>query len=300
MTVSYDRYHGTDNDFVVIDADEYVPDRSALAREVCESTGVDGVLFLALEAQYSPPRVIMTLVQPDGSNAAMCGNGARCAAHWAAERTGANVVMLDTQAGTHRATVDGERVRKTPEASSAARQNSPSSADVSVEMRLPSFAPEAVPLARDEPLVEGELCGFAFTAVNTGVPHAVAFVPDVNEIDVETVAPAIRHHEVFPVGANVTFAARTGPAEFAQRTFERGVEGETRSCGTGAVAVAAVARCLGLLAEGRPARVHPPGGELEVVFDEAGVATLHGPVEHEHSGQLETVPGPRRLDVPEA
>ena len=280
MTVSYDRYHGTDNDFVIIDANEYVPDRGALAREVCESTGVDGVLFLALEPQYSPPRAIMTLVQPDGSNAAMCGNGARCAAHWAAERTGAGVVMLDTQAGTHRAAIDGERV--------------------SVGMRLPSFAPGNVPLARDEPLVEEELGGFAFTAVNTGVPHAVAFVDDVGGIDVEAVAPAIRHDDVFPVGANVTFAARTGPAEFDQRTFERGVEGETRSCGTGAVAVAAAARHLGLLEEGRPARIHPPGGELEITFDEAGVPTLHGPVEHEHGGRLEAVPGPRRLDVPEA
>ncbi|WP_135828765.1 diaminopimelate epimerase [Halorussus halobius] len=281
MTVAYEKYHGTDNDFVVVDADEYVPDRAAFAREVCdpaEGVGADGVLFLALEAQFSPPRAVMTLVQPDGSTAAMCGNGARCAARWAAERTGADAIMLDTQAGTRRAEVRDDAV--------------------TIEMGRASFAPEDVPLARDEPLVEEVVAGedapdLAVTAVNTGVPHAVAFVDDVDAVDLDAVAPALRHAEVFPEGANVTLAAPRDDGGFDQRTFERGVEGETRSCGTGAVAVGVVAHRLGLT-DDESVAVFPPGGRLDVGVRD-GRTTLTGPTVREFAGELASTPEPRRI-----
>jgi diaminopimelate epimerase len=326
MSVEFEKYHGTGNDFVVVDADEYVPDRGAFARAVCDRrdgiadpagdgirpVGADGTLFLALEPDFSPPRAVMTLVQPDGSTAEMCGNGARCAAKWAAERTGADAIMLDTQAGTRRAEVRGD--------------------EVTIEMGHPSFAPEDVPLApgRDEPLVAESVAGVEVTAVNTGVPHAVAFVEDVDDVDLEDVAPPIRRAEVFPEGANVTFASpRPDGDGFDQRTFERGVEGETRSCGTGAVAIAVAARRLGR--EARSAserasgecetpevsrnserggttreqddprattdesiRVFPPGGRLGVSFRN-GRATLTGPAEREFEGEVSSTPEPRRV-----
>ena len=292
-TVEFEKYHGTGNDFVVVDATDHVPDRAAFAREHCDrETGVgdaagrrgaDGVLFLALEEQYAEPRVVLTLVQPDGSVAAMCGNGARVAAVWAARRTGARRLMIDTPAGSRRATVHDD--------------SAGSSVTVTIEMGVPSFEPDAVPLARDAPLVEEGIEGLTVTAVNTGVPHAVAFVDDVDAVDLDEVAPPVRQADVFPEGANVNLAA---PAEgtaaddgtadaFRQRTFERGVEGETRSCGTGAVAVAAVARRTGRLA-GDTVRVSPPGGELEVTVSDRSDATLHGPVEVEFDGELPVSP----------
>ncbi|MFC4449273.1 diaminopimelate epimerase [Halorussus aquaticus] len=293
MSIEYEKFHGTGNDFVVVDADEYVPDRAAFARKVCdrhdgvsvaggstdESVGADGTLFLALEPQFSPPRVVMTLVQPDGSTAAMCGNGARCAAKWAAERTGADAIMLDTQAGTRRAEIRGD--------------------EVTIEMGEPSFAPGDVPLAsdREDPLIDADVAeapeGMELTAVNTGVPHAVAFVEDVDDVDLDAVAPAIRHADVFPEGANVTFASERADGGFDQRTFERGVEGETRSCGTGAVAIGVAARRLGRTDED-PVSVFPPGGELEVGFRN-GRATLTGPTEREFEGEVASTPEPRRV-----
>ena len=281
MSVPFEKYHGTGNDFVVVDAALTVEDRYAFARSVCDrqrGVGADGVLFLALEPAYRPPRVVMTLVQPDGSTAAMCGNGARCAAHWAANRTGTDEVMIDTLAGTRRATVaDGQAAES----------------EAAVEMGSPSFASDDVPLARDEPLVEERVGDYDVTAVNTGVPHAVTFVDDVADVAVEQDAPEIRHADVFPEGANVTFASRTGDAAFDQRTFERGVEGETDSCGTGAVAVAAVARRLGLTDEDRVA-VSPPGGDLAVSFD-GDVATLAGPVVREFEDEVDPT-SPRKMD----
>jgi diaminopimelate epimerase len=301
MSVEYEKYHGTGNDFVVVDADEYVPDRAAFAREACDrqegasapesggSVGADGVLFLALESEFSPPRAVMTLVQPDGSTAEMCGNGARCAARWVAERTGADTIMLDTQAGTRRAEIRDD--------------------GVTIEMGRPSFSPEDVPLSpdRDDPLieetvagVEETVAGVEVTAVNTGVPHAVAFVEDVEAVDLEAVAPAIRHADAFPEGANVTFASPRddagdgeGPAGLDQRTFERGVEGETRSCGTGAVAIAVAARRLGRTTADEVA-VYPPGGRLDVGFRD-GRAILTGPVEREFVGEVSSTPSPQRV-----
>ncbi|WP_232687574.1 diaminopimelate epimerase [Halobacterium zhouii] len=271
--IPYDIYHGTGNDFAVVDAANHVPDRGAFAQDRCADLGVDGVLFLALEERFTPPRAVMTLVQPDGSTASMCGNGARCAARWVAERTGADSVMLDTQAGTRRADVDD--------------------AEVAVEMGAPSFAPETVPVARDTPVEREELAGYEVTAVNTGVPHAVAFVDDVDSVDVAADAPAIRHHDAFPEGANVTFASADDERGFRQRTFERGVEAETESCGTGAVAVAAVARREGRC--GDSVRVRPPGGDLRVDFS-GGHATLTGPTVREQTGEAERV-SVRVLDV---
>jgi len=280
MTIPYEKYHGAGNEFIIIDANEFVPDRSELARQVCDRTdgvGADGVLFLALEDQYSPPRVIMTLVQPDGSNAAMCGNGARCAAHWAGKRAGADTVMIDTQAGTYRADIDDS--------------------NVTIEMGVPSMAPVQVPVAGDEPMVDQRVGEFEVTAVNTGVPHAVIFVDDVAAVDVERVAPEIRHADVFPEGANVTFASPDEYGGFDQRTFERGVEGETQACGTGAVAIAVAAHYHGQLDSDGPVEIHPPGGDLEITLDETGATTLHGPVEWEYDGQLGSAPAPRRLDA---
>jgi diaminopimelate epimerase len=285
--VPVEKYHGTGNDFIVVDATESIPDRPAFAATYCDRetgvthadsqrTGADGVLFLSLEDQYSPPRVVMTLVQPDGSIAAMCGNGARVAAAWGAERTGASELMIDTPAGTRRATVDG--------------------GDVTIEMGVPAFAPRAVPLSGEAELIEESIEGLTVTAVNTGVPHAVALVDDVDAVDLDAVAPAVRYADVFPEGANVTLGSRVDSGEnddatprFRQRTYERGVEGETRSCGTGAVAVAAVAKRLGRL-DGREAvTVTPPGGDLRITVPDDAPATLAGPAEREFEGELETV-----------
>jgi diaminopimelate epimerase len=292
MTVVAERYHGTENDFLVVAGDAPVADRAAFARTHCdretgvggERTGADGVLFLDLDPSASPVRVTMTLVQPDGSVAEMCGNGARVAATWAARETGAREVVIGTPAGDRRAVVRSE--------------------GVTVDMGRPSFDPGDVPLARDagEPLLDTPIEGLAVTGVTTGVPHAVAFVDDVDGVDLETVAPPVRNAAIFPEGANVTLATRVGlddgaaegapgaPDAYRQRTYERGVEGETLACGTGAVAIVAAARRTGRLGAEGPVRVSPPGGDLVIVVPDDGPATLTGPVEREFATELE-VPG---------
>ena len=318
MTVPFEKYAGAGNDFVVVDADtdsDPVGDRAAFARLHCDREvgvrdddsaasggaeddgsvgpgadtarhGADGVLFLSLDEDPDPPTVAMTLVQPDGSVAEMCGNGVRCVAAWAASRSGASTLAVDTPAGTRRAVVDGELV--------------------AVEMGDPTFAPAEVPLAGDDPLLDTTLdelddtpaAGLAVTAVNTGVPHAVVFVDDEDEIDLDAVAPPIRHAETFPEGANVTFAALDGDG-FRQRTFERGVEGETLACGTGAVAVVAAAKRLDrvCVSDEDWITVTPPGGELGVAVPDDGPARLRGPAEKRFEGELSAPDGDRIAGV---
>lgn len=309
--VFFEKYDGTGNDFIVVDGELPVPNRKLFAGAHCDRNagvthrdatrdGADGVLFLALSEGTSPPRVIMTLVQPDGSVAEMCGNGARCAAAWAASRVDASEFMLDTPAGTRHTAVDGDTV--------------------TVEMGRPSVDPESVPLAGDEPLVDEPLPevegtpaeGLRVTAVDTGVPHAVVFVDDVDDVDIDEVAPPIRHADCFPEGANVTLAARDGDG-FRQRTFERGVEGETQACGTGAVAVVAAAKRVGLLDDGSDTeaddetdadaadeaddgwvRVSPPGGDLSVRVPDEGFAALRGPAVKSYEGMLPVGPASER------
>lgn len=195
----------------------------------------------------------------------MCGNGARCVAHWAADRTGADRLSVRYASGVYDAVVDGDRV--------------------TVEMGVPSVTPADVPLARDEPMIDEDYRGFAFTAVNVGVPHVVSFVGDVADIDVEGVSPRIRHGDRFPEGTNVTFASVDPDGGFRQRTYERGVEGETDSCGTGAVAIAKAAIETGRFSSDSVV-VSPPGGDLEVGIPADGAATLAGPVEREYNGTL--------------
>ena len=294
MAIAYEKYHGTGNDFIAVEAGAPVEDWGAFAIEHCDrETGVhtgtrrgaDGVLVLSFpgdDPSRSRSRVRMRLYQPDGGTAAMCGNGARCAARWAARRRSRN--HPGSREGSERS-AETEFIIATP----AGDRRATVGEEVTIEMGESSFAPEDVPLARDDPLIDMEIEGWKVTAVNTGVPHAVCFVEDVSSVDLESMAPPIRHAEVFPEGANVNVAApRDGKGDadgaFDQRTFERGVEGETRSCGTGAVAIAAVARQLGLA--GETIRVSPPGGELSVTVPDSGSATLAGPAVLEGEGEL--------------
>jgi diaminopimelate epimerase len=290
-TVGFEKYHGTGNDFLVVDATQPVPDREAFAAAYCDretgvgpgddadaERGADGVLFLALE-EYRSPRVVTTLVQPDGSVAPGCGNGTRVAAAWAAGRTDAREFMIDTPAGTRRAVVDED--------------------GVTVESGVPSFDPRDVGLRRADPLVDESVGGLDVTAVDAGTPHAVAFLADPGALaaaDPAALAPPVRHADVFEGGANVTLAAVADDGVHV-RTFERGVERETGSSGTGAVAAVAAARRHGSLADAEDVSVHTCGGVLRVTVPEAGPARLWGPTHRSFSGEVPPrPPGPASGD----
>jgi diaminopimelate epimerase len=150
-----------------------------------------------------------------------------------------------------------------------------------ITMGNPKFERKDIP-ASGEGEYKERIGDFDVYAVNTGVPHAVIIVDAVDTIDVEAIAPIIRHHATFEKGANVNFVERTGSDSIRIRTFERGVEEETLSCGTGATASAAVVHKLGFT--GDTVQVETRGGPLTIYLKDG--AKMEGPATTVFSGKI--------------
>jgi diaminopimelate epimerase len=241
--IAFSKLNGSGNDFLLIDNRRGAVgglDLPAFVGKVCDrsrSVGADGVILIegTRGADFR-----WRFYNADGSRAEMCGNGGRCAARYALERRIARSPMrFETDAGLIRAEVAGKRVK------------------------LQMTAPRGLALSRSLTLGGRKI---AYSFLDTGVPHVVVFVPDPEKIDIVGTGRGIRRHRAFaPKGTNVNFATvRDG--EVVVRTYERGVEGETLACGTGAVACGILAAAHGRARP--PVRVRTRGGEvLTIHFD---------------------------------
>jgi diaminopimelate epimerase len=141
-----------------------------------------------------------------------------------------------------------------------------------ISMTFPLFDRKDIPATGTGEYKE-QIGSYEVYALNTGVPHAVIPVESVDSIDLKAVAPSIRNHATFPQGANVNFMEKIGENGIRIRTFERGVEDETLSCGTGATASAAIAHKLGLV--GETVNVETTGGPLTIYLKDG--AKMEGP-----------------------
>jgi diaminopimelate epimerase len=262
---------GTGNDFIVIDNrnGRFTGRERAFFAFICRrrfSVGADGVV-LAERGNNAPVR--MRYFNSDGRPASMCGNAARCTALFAFGRGWVKKPAFDLEAadGIHPVRV---RVRE---------------GKVTVRMSPARGFKTGLGICLAPEHREG---GF----VDTGVPHFVVFVDDVDRVDVEAEAPPYRHHPAFTVGANVNFVQMLQDGPIAMRTFERGVEGETLSCGTGCVAAALTAGKI----YGRPSpvTVWTRGGILTVSFNADWTRIdLTGPAKTAFEGKLNLPPGTR-------
>ena len=266
MHLAFTKMAGTGNDFIVIDNcnSRFNGDDSTLIARLCSrrtGIGADG-LILAHRSATRGAEVRMIYYNADGRRASMCGNGARCTAAFAHAQGWVTVdrFNLASDQGVHPVAVEGNRIALT--------------------MTTPTLLHPHPGVLEESRWTEG---GF----INTGVPHYVIFADEIERIDVNAVAPVYRQHPAFPEGANVNFAARTDQG-LSVRTFERGVEAETLSCGTGCVAAALLAGCAGLARS--PVAIETRGGTLEVRFDENwSHVVLAGPAEIVYTGEIEIV-----------
>jgi diaminopimelate epimerase len=271
MSVAFTKMNGAGNDFVLIDNRARAVQ---LAREqvvrICDrhrGVGADGLILLVPPSSGKADWA-WEFYNSDGSTGEMCGNGARCFARFVQQRVGLDRdFTFETEAGIILAHFEGDRVR--------VNLTEPANLQLGQKLQLKD-GPQTV------------------HSINTGVPHAVLFVPDAHKAMVLQLGPEIRRHAHFsPKGTNVNFVQVLGPNYIRVRTFERGVEGETLACGTGVTASALIAARVHHFSS--PVRVQVQGGDqLEVDFrehdDRFSDVCLTGPAEFVFEGTIELEP----------
>jgi diaminopimelate epimerase len=292
------KYHGLGNDFLVVDLRELGGDEAeavqepAVVQALCDrqfGVGGDGVLAVLPGGPGADAR--MRVLNSDGSEAEMCGNGIRCVAKELFDRGGVKKdrIAIDTGAGRLVCAIE---------------KRGDLAHTVTVEMGAPRLLRGDIPMTgpANERCVEQpiELDGRAarkVTCVSMGNPHAVTFVTDENVRELaETAGPLVEKHAWFPRRTNAEFARVISPREIELVVWERGC-GITLACGTGACATAVAAVITGRSEEASEVLVHLPGGDLAITVSQ-GLANvlMRGPALHVFDGEVDprrVVPRPR-------
>jgi diaminopimelate epimerase len=284
--LSFRKYHGLGNDFVLIDH-RHSPEVRIPSSEViriCDrhfGVGADGIIFLLPSQKASGDllqdgsRFGMRIINSDGSEPEMCGNGIRCLARFMADLgipTQSGAYLIETLAGlmVPRLQPDGL---------------------VQVEMGSPRLLAGQIPTSLADPeqkVIEAPLQvaeqTWLVTCVNMGNPHAVVFVEDVAEIDLANVGSQFECHPAFPQRVNTEFVQVLDPTRVRMRVWERGA-GATLACGTGACAVVVAGVLTGRLESA--VTVELPGGSLCIEWNqEQSQVLMTGPAEAVFEGRL--------------
>lgn len=238
MEYTFYKYQGTGNDFVMIDnRDETFPkNNTKLVAKLCDrrfGIGADGLILLE-NADSTDFR--MVYYNSDGNTSTMCGNGGRCIVAFA------NYLgLIDNE--TEFEAVDG-------------RHHATIANDGTVSLHMKDVHTVSV--------YEN------YVFLDTGSPHHVELVEDLEKLDVKQIGSSIRYSGLYgDAGANVNFVSPLGADKFSVRTYERGVEDETYSCGTGVTAVAIAMKILGKT-DANEVALATPGGLLKVSFVQQG------------------------------
>ncbi|WP_091204084.1 diaminopimelate epimerase [Flavobacterium xueshanense] len=265
MQLEFYKYQGTGNDFVMVDnRSEFFPkENTQLIANLCDRRfGIGGDGLILLENDTIAPNLAMTTdfkmvyYNSDGNQSSMCGNGGRCLVAFAKKL---NVIQNSTTFiatdGLHHATIADDGL-------------------VSLQM-----------IDVDEVKVSSD-----YVFLNTGSPHHVQLVDDLENYNIKENGAAIRYGDLYgKAGSNINFVKQIDDTTFSLRTYERGVEDETLSCGTGATAVAIAMNVLGKT-NGSAIDLNVVGGKLVVSFDKKEEqftnVFLKGPAEFVFKGTI--------------
>lgn len=273
----FTKYHGIGNDFIIIDGiREKLPSQiNETARALCHRNfgiGGDG-LIVVLPSEKADIR--MQIINSDGSEAEMCGNGIRCFARYVYEA--GHITQLKFTVETLAGIMVPELFLEKGIVSG-----------VKVDMGIPSLKRADVPMLGDaEQAINVPLevldTTFNVTSVLMGVPHCIVFVEDVSKVELSKYGPALETHKVFPRKTNVHFVQVINDKEMKMRIWERGA-GITLACGTGACGTLVAASVNDKT--GKKARIELPGGILNIEWAENNHVYMTGPAELVFSGEV--------------
>ncbi|MFA5928030.1 MAG: diaminopimelate epimerase [Candidatus Margulisiibacteriota bacterium] len=287
--MKFTKMHGLGNDFIIIDGienDLSKVDLPAAASKLCDRNfgiGADGLIILE-SSKLAEAR--MRILNSDGSEPEMCGNGIRCFARYLFEKNGGkkDIFSVETLAGIMVPVIIQENGKVKA---------------VEVDMGPPRLLRKEIPMIGDQPdqMVIEELLDIsrskiqnpkskiAITAVSMGNPHCVIFVDDVHKADVKGLGPIIETAAVFPAKTNVEFIQVIDDKHIIMRVWERGV-GETLACGTGACASAVAGVLTGKT--GREVDVQLAGGDLLIEWlEEDNHVYMTGAAETVFTGEID-------------
>lgn len=281
--LKFSKMHGIGNDFPIIDESkkEVIPesDKAEACRFLCHrhfGVGGDGVLFVT---PSDVADIGYRMFNPDGSEAEMCGNGIRCFADFVYRKgiLKQEKMTVETKSGIKTIEITLENDEPVL---------------FKVDMGTSTFKTPEIPMVSDEnEFLDAPLevldTTFNTTAISVGNPHAIIFVDNVDEIDIDKYGPAIEAHEVFPEKINVHFVEVISKNEGKMITWERGA-GVTLACGTGATSTAISGFKLGLF-DGE-VLLHLPGGDLKFNVYEKGEnlgAFMEGPAKLVFDGEIQ-------------
>jgi diaminopimelate epimerase len=261
MKLIFYKYHGTGNDFIMVDnrMASFPKNDTNFIHELCHrrfGIGADGLILLEQPVNHQED-FKMVYFNADGNQSSMCGNGGRCLVAFAKF-----LGVFENEARF--SAIDGQHkgVEK----------------DGIVSLKMKDISSES--------LNEKELF------LDTGSPHHILFSEEVGDIDVKKEGSIIRYSEKYESngGTNVDFVQQTGEDSFLVRTYERGVEDETFSCGTGVTAVALAVHAIGKT-QATTVNLETPGGKLTVSFEKEGKnyknIWLTGPAKNVFKGEIE-------------
>ena len=275
--MKFTKMHGIGNDYVYVNCfEESVKNPAEVSKFVSDrhfGIGSDGLILI------SPSAIAdfrMNIYNADGSQAEMCGNGIRCVAKYVYDYglTDKTEISVETLAGIKylRLQVENGKV-----------------ASVEVNMGAPILEPKEIPVAVEEsPVVnvpvevKGKI--YHMTCVSMGNPHAIIFMNNVKDLDIEAIGPYFENHMVFPKRTNTEFVEVLDRNTVNMRVWERGSD-ETLACGTGACATT-VACILNDKTENE-VTVHLLGGDLKIRWDrEANQVYMTGPATVVFDGEI--------------
>lgn len=276
-TIKFTKMHGIGNDYIYINCfNQTIEEPEKLAKEMSPrhfSVGSDGVILIC-PSDIADAK--MRMFNLDGSEGKMCGNGIRCVAKYVYDNNIAKKekITIETLSGIKEILVESDNgIAKT----------------LTVNMGKPELISNKIPVIFDKDQMINEPCvingnEYKITAVSMGNPHAVIYLDEIKDLDLEKIGPSFEGNSIFPQKVNTEFVKVIDDKTLEMRVYERG-SGETFACGTGACACVVASVLNGLCKLNTEITVKLLGGNLYITYSNDGYVYMRGPAKTVYEGE---------------